>query len=71
VSCIKGTRAGEIIAVLEKLPLKDRRIVREVTLYMESNIALSIRLCVPYAVLVTNRFHVVKLSYRCAKTLKS
>ena len=41
VACIKGTRSGDILKVLEKLPLQARKQVDEVTLDMAKNIELA------------------------------
>lgn len=62
VASIKGTLASEIILVLEKLPLEIRKTVKEVTLDMAKNMESSVRICLPCANLVTDRFHVVKLA---------
>lgn len=61
VACIKGTRSGDILKVLEKLPLQARKQVDEVTLDMAKNIELAAKLAFPENTLVTDRFHVVKL----------
>lgn len=61
VACIKGTRSGAILKVLEKLPLQARKQVDEVTLDMAKNIELATKLAFPESTLVTDRFHVVKL----------
>ncbi len=61
VASIKGTRSSDSIKVLEKLPLKARRQVDEVTLDMAKNIELATKTAFPESTLVTDRFHVVKL----------
>jgi transposase len=61
VACIKGTRSADLIKILEKLPLKSRKQVEEVTLDMANNIELATKLSFPESTLVTDRFHVVKL----------
>jgi transposase len=61
VACIKGTRSADLIEILEKLPLKARKQVEEVTLDMANNIELATKLSFPESTLVTDRFHVVKL----------
>jgi transposase len=58
VASIKGTKANEIIAVLEKLSEAKRLQVKEVTLDMESAVKKSFTKCT----LVTDRFHLVKLA---------
>jgi transposase len=61
VACIKGTRSADLIEILEKLPLKARKQVEEVTLDMANNIELATKLSFPESTLVIDRFHVVKL----------
>lgn len=61
LASIKGTRSQEIINVLNKLPLKLRNKVKEVTLDMAKNMESAIKLSFPKASIVTDRFHVVKL----------
>ena len=61
VATIKGTKTKDIIAVLEKIPRFKRNLVKEVTLDMANNMEASVRTAFPYAKLVTDRFHVVKL----------
>lgn len=62
VASIKGTLAGDIINVLEKLPIETRKKVKEVTLDMAKNMESAVKICFPCADLVTDRFHVVKLA---------
>jgi len=61
VASIRGTLSKDIIAVLEKLPLDTRKIVKEVTLDMANNMESSARQSFPCSDLVTDRFHVEKL----------
>ena len=61
VASIKGTRAKEIVEVLEKIPLESRNKVKEVTLDMAKNMESAVQEAFPAAALVTDRFHVVKL----------
>lgn len=61
VASIKGTKAIDIINVLEKLPLETRGKVTEVTLDMAKNMQAAVKNSFPSASLVTDRFHVVKL----------
>jgi len=62
VACIKGTSSKDIIEVLEKLPLDQRKRVKEVTLDMAKNMESAVKQSFPLATLVTDRFHVVKLA---------
>ena len=61
VASIKGTKATDIIEVLEKLPLPSRENVHEITLDMARNMGAAAKQCFPRANLVIDRFHVVKL----------
>ena len=61
LASIKGTKSKDIIRVLEKLPLEQRMLVKEVTLDMAKNMEASIKMSFPNATVVTDRFHVVKL----------
>lgn len=62
VASIKGTLTKDIVAVLKKLPLEQRRTVKEVTLDMANNMESAVRQSFPESKLVTDRFHVVKLA---------
>lgn len=62
VACIKGTKAEDIQKVLLKLSLESRLLVKEITLDMAKNMELGVKTVFPNAVLVTDRFHVVKLA---------
>jgi transposase len=61
VASIKGTKATDIVKVLEKLPLSSRENVHEITLDMAGNMGAAAKQCFPKASLVIDRFHVVKL----------
>jgi transposase len=62
VACIEGTKADEIVKVLERIPVSKRKLVKEITLDMANNMGLAARKSFPMAKLVTDRFHVVRLS---------
>ncbi len=63
VAMIKGTQSEQLIAVLEKIPLRSRNKVKEVTMDMAANMIKAIRRCFSNAVRVVDRFHVQKLAY--------
>lgn len=63
VAMVKGTQAEQIIAVLEKIPLRIRNKVAEVTMDMAANMIKAIRRCFSNAQRVIDRFHVQKLAY--------
>ena len=57
-----GTKAEDVINILEKIPYKQRKKVTEITLDMAGNMELIAKRCFPLAVRVTDRFHVQKLA---------
>lgn len=59
---IKGTKASDIIEVINKISSERRKIVKEVTVDMAPNMNLVIKKCFPKAQSVTDRFHVQKLA---------
>lgn len=62
VAMIKGTKAEAVIKILSKIPLKQRKRVKEVTLDMAGNMGLIVKKLFPNASLVIDRFHVQKLA---------
>lgn len=63
VAMIKGTVAEDIITVLNKIPERSRKQVREVTMDMAANMQLAIKRCFVNAHRVIDRFHVQKLAF--------
>jgi transposase len=61
VAVIKGTKSQDIIDVICKIPLEDRKKVKSITLDMANNMGAAARMCFPESDLVIDRFHVVKL----------
>ena len=59
---VKGTKAETVINILHKIPLKQRKQVKEVTLDMAGNMGLIVKKSFPNAVQVIDRFHVQKLA---------
>lgn len=59
---VKGTKAEAVIKILHKIPLKQRKKVKEVTLDMAGNMGLIVKKSFPSATLVIDRFHVQKLA---------
>ena len=58
---VKGTRSEDIIKVLNRIPLSKRLNVKEVSLDMASNMRKACEMTFPKAILVIDRFHVVRL----------
>jgi transposase len=63
VAMLKGTQAEQIMAVLERIPVRKRNKVKEVTMDMAANMIKAIRRCFNKAIRVIDRFHVQKLAY--------
>jgi len=61
VAMCKGTKAKNIISILAKIPYKQRKLVKEVTLDMSGAMNMIIRESFPNATLVIDRFHVQKI----------
>ena len=61
VAMINGTKAASVIEVLDKIPKKQRDLVKEITLDMANSMKLIARKSFVKAVQVTDRFHVQKL----------
>lgn len=70
VAMIKGTQATQIMTVLERIPLRKRNQVREVTMDMAANMIKAIRRCFMNAERVIDRFHVQKLAYDAVQELR-
>lgn len=62
VAMVKGTKAETVIKILHKIPIKQRKKVKEVTLDMAGNMGLIVKKSFPNAKLVIDRFHVQKLA---------
>ena len=70
VASIKGTRANEIVAVLQKLCEAKRLQVKEVTLDMARNMESAVKTSFTKCTLVTDRFHVVKLAMEALQHIR-
>lgn len=70
VAIIKGTKAENIIQILQKIPLTQRNKVEEVTLDMAPNMELIVKKSFPGATLVTDRFHVQKLAIEALQEIR-
>src|SRR5690606_22347117 len=62
IAMVRGTRAEAVTIILQKIPLKLRNKVKEVTLDMAGNMGLITKQSFPNAVQVIDRFHVQKLA---------
>jgi transposase len=70
VAMITGTKADTVIAIIEKIPLKARNQVTEITLDMAANMGLIAKKCFPNATRVTDRFHVQKLALEALQEIR-
>jgi transposase len=61
IAMIKGTRANVVCEILNKISSNKRLMVKEVTLDMANCMEKIIRTSFPYAIIVTDRFHVQQL----------
>ncbi|MEY8686235.1 transposase [Bacteroides sp. AN502(2024)] len=62
VAIVKGTKADDVIAVLEQIPEEALRMVREVTLDLSESMRKIVRRCFTSAIRVIDRFHIQKLA---------
>ena len=70
IAMVRGTNSDYIRRILEKIPLKKRKIVKEITLDMAPTMEKIARYTFPNANLVTDRFHVQKLAYEAVREIR-
>ena len=70
VAMVKGVQTDEVLDILEKLPLKDRKKVKEVTLDMAGSMNKIVKLAFPKATLVIDRFHVQQLASQALQDMR-
>lgn len=70
VAMIKGTESEKVRAILEKISLRKRKQVKEITLDMAASMERIARFSFPKATLVTDRFHVQKLAYDAVQEMR-
>lgn len=70
IAIIKGTNSDYIREILEKIPLKKRKSVKEITLDMAPTMEKIAKYTFTNAKLVTDRFHVQKLAYEAVQELR-
>lgn len=70
VAMIEGTESANVIAVLDRIPEKDRELVKEVTLDMAGSMNKIVKHCFSKASLVIDRFHVQKLAYDAIQEIR-
>ena len=62
IAMVKGTKADAVIKILHKIPLKQRKKVKGITLDMAGNMGIIVKKSFPNATQVIDRFHVQKLA---------
>ena len=67
---VAGTKAETVIAIIEKIPLKQRNLVNEITLDMAGNTGLIAKRGFPKATQVTDRFQVQKLASEALQEIR-
>lgn len=70
IAMIEGTRSDEIIKVLNKIPVKQRNAVKEITVDMANSMHKIAKSCFCNASLVIDRFHVQKLAYDALQEMR-
>ena len=70
VAMVEGTGSKKIIEVIERIPEKSRKQVKEVTLDMAGSMNKIIINCFPQATKVIDRFHVQKLAYDALQEMR-
>lgn len=67
---VKGINSDYVREILEKIPIKKRNLVKEITLDMAPTMERIAKYSFPNAILVTDRFHVQKLAYDAVQELR-
>jgi len=70
VAMIKGTKSDEIIQILEKIPKKQRDLVKEITLDLAGSMKLIAKKVFSKASKVIDRFHVQKLAFEAVQEIR-
>jgi len=70
IAMIESTQSDKIINVLNKIPLKQRKAVKEVTIDMANSMHKVVKSCFTNASRVIDRFHVQKLAYDALQEIR-
>jgi len=70
IAMIKGTKSDYIRKILEKIPFKKRKKVKEITLDMAPTMEKIAKYTFPKANLVIDRFHVQQLAYEAVQEIR-
>ena len=67
IAIVNGTKAEDVISVINQIPLSRRNMVKEVTVDMAGSMNLIAKKCFPNTEIVTDRFHVQKLAFEAVQ----
>lgn len=70
IAMVKGTKAENVKAILEKIPVSQRVTVEEVSVDLAANMEKIARESFPYASIVSDRFHVQRLSSEAVQHIR-
>lgn len=70
VAVVRGTKAEDVVAVLNMIPLNKRKVVKEITLDLSATMMLIAGRAFPNATITNDRFHVHKLFYDAIDDLR-
>lgn len=70
VAIVKGTKADDVIAVLERIPEEELESVEEVTLDLSESMRKIVRRCFTKAIRVIDRFHIQKLACEAVQEIR-
>ena len=70
VAMVEGVRSDDVIDVINRIPERHRRLVKEVTLDMSSSMNRIVSRCFPSAIKVIDRFHVQKEACEAVQELR-
>lgn len=70
VAIVKGTVSETVISILQKIPMKIREQVKEITIDLASSMQLIAKRSFPRATIVSDRFHVQKLASDAVQELR-
>ena len=70
VAMVEGVRSDDVIDVIDRIPERCRRLVKEVTLDMSCSMNRIVSRCFPSAIKVIDRFHVQKEACEAVQELR-
>jgi len=70
VAIIAGTKAEDVVKVINKIPISKRKKVKEITLDMAGSMVQIAKQCFGSASRVTDRFHVQQLAYEALQEIR-